>query len=275
VSWLRDKCGNVAGPTAKIPTRREMQGVPKEQMRVYKFKDLTDERKHSHFLQMVLKNWIWCAGPDSLNDEDEFRFAMDYEPSPHTHQLLSQVVAQYRTTSFLPPPLSASLALENDRLRVITSPIIDDIIEKCRSSVGVTSFSMTKADDRLWEEYGGKGNGACVEINIPDHLVGHDYHRVRYVPAKVFHIDTFLESAVFPHKVFQTFQNVLLTKTKKWEQEEEIRFIGNRQNVNLIFDGYISEVTFGSEVPAETLTQLTVHIADHCHAHNIKISQLP
>jgi translation initiation factor IF-1 len=38
-----------------------------------------------------------------------------------------------------------------------------------------------------------------------------------------------------------------------------------------IFDGYISEVTFGSEVAAETLAQLTAHIANHCRANNIKI----
>jgi len=133
---------------------------------------------------------------------------------------------------------------------------------------------MTKADARLWKEYGGDGNGACVEIDIPDHLVGQNYHRVCYVLAKVFHIDTFLESALFPDRIFQIYQNMLLTKTKKWEQEEEIRFIGNRQNVNLIFDGYVSEITFGSEVPAETLVQLTAHITNHCRANNIKISQL-
>ncbi len=159
-------------------------------------------------------------------------------------------------------------------LRDIMSPLIDDTIEKCRRGIGVTSFSMTKADDHLWEEYGGKGNGACIEINIPDHLIGQTYHHVRYVPEKTFHIDTFLESAAFSDGDFQTYQNILLTKTKKWEQEEEIRFIGDRQNVNLILDGYISEVTFGSKVPAKTRVQLTVHIANHCAANNIKISQL-
>jgi hypothetical protein len=139
-------------------------------------------------------------------------------------------------------------------------------------SVGITSFSMTRADDRLWKEYGGKGNGACIEINIPDHLVGHAYHRIHYVPTKIFHIDTFLESALFPDRAFQTYQNILLTKTKQWEQEEEIRFMGNRQNVNLILDGQVSEVTFGSEVPAETLAALKETIAKHCRANNIKVS---
>lgn len=242
-------------------------------MRIFKFKDLTDARTHSHFLQIVLKNSIWCASPDSLNDKDEFRFTLDYEPSLRTHQLLSQVVARYRTTNFNPPHLSASLALRDDRLRVIAPPIIDDVIQKCRREIGVTSFSMTKADDRLWEEYGGKGNGACVEINIPDHLVDKDYHRVRYVLAKVFHVDTVLESALFPEMCLQTFQNMLLTKTKKWDYEEEIRFIGKRQNVNLIFDGHISAVTFGPKVTAGTLEQLTSHIANHCRASNITISR--
>jgi hypothetical protein len=153
-------------------------------------------------------------------------------------------------------------------------PIIEDTIKQCRRDVGVTSFSMAKEDHHLWEEYGGKGNGACVEINIPDHLVSQAYHQVRYMPEKVFHIDMFLESAIFSDKLFQTYQMMLLTKTKKWEQEEEIRFIGNRQNVNLIFDGYISEVTFGSKVPAEMLAQLTERIANHCRANNISISRL-
>src|SRR5207245_7490285 len=104
----------------------------------------------------------------SLNDRDEeFRFTLDYAPSPRTHDLLSQVVAQYRTTSFLPPNLSASLALENDRLKDIARPIIEDTIEKCRRSVGISSFSMTKADARVCTEYVRYGNGACVEMDSP------------------------------------------------------------------------------------------------------------
>lgn len=241
-------------------------------MRIYKFKDLTDERTHSHFLQIVLKNWIWCASPDSLNDENEFRFGLDCEPSRRTHQLLSQVVAQNRTTSFLPPDLSTSLALGNDRLRDITSPIVADIIEKCRKGIGITSFAMTKADDRLWKEYGGEGNGACVEINVPDKLVGLNYHRVQYVSEKVFHIDGFLEAALFPDRAFQNYRDILLTKTEDWEYEKEMRFVAKQQNVNLVLDGYISEITFGPKVSAETWAQLTAQIAKHCRANKMKIS---
>src|SRR3989344_2884300 len=97
-------------------------------MKIYKFKDLTDEQKHSHLLQIVLRNSIWCARPDSLNDEDEFKFRLDYDPSPRTAQLLSKVIAQYKTTNYLPPHVSASLALRDEKLEVIAAPIIDDIV---------------------------------------------------------------------------------------------------------------------------------------------------
>lgn len=243
-------------------------------MQIYKFKDLTDEQKHSHFLQIVSGNAIWCARPDSLNDIDEFKFKLDYEPSPRTGELLSEVIAKYRTINYLPPHVSASLVLENGRLEVIAKPIIEDVVTKCRTTIGLTSFSITKTDVHLWEEYGGKGNGVCVEINIPDHLVGQSYHRVQYVPERIFHVDLFLESALFPGKDFETYRNILLTKTKKWAQEEEIRFIGNRQDVNLIFDDYVSEVTFGPNVPPRTLEKLLANMANHSSANNIRIGKL-
>lgn len=243
-------------------------------MKIYKFKDLTNERKHSQFLQIVLQNSIWCASPDSLNDADEFKFKLDYEPSPRTPQLLSAAVAKYRTTNHLPPHVSVSLALQHERLETIAAQIIDDIISECRATIGITSFSITKNDVNLWERYGGNGNGACVEIAIPDHLVGQSYHRVHYVSDKMFHVDSFLESVVFPDKRFETFRNILLTKTKKWSEEEEIRFIGNRQDVNLIVDGHISEVIFGPSVPTRVLEELEARIASHCNAHKISIKKL-
>ncbi|MGH8490594.1 MAG: hypothetical protein ACREXS_17450 [Gammaproteobacteria bacterium] len=56
----------------------------------------------------------------------------------------------------------------------------------------------------------------------------------------------------------------------EWSQEEEMRFIGNRQDVNLIFDGHVSEVAFGPHVTAHTLEQLVARIASHCSANNIQ-----
>jgi len=243
-------------------------------MKIYKFKDLRDQKKHAHFYQIVLQNTIWCAKPDDLNDEEEFKFKIDYKPSSSTTYLLSQVIAKYRTTNYLPPHLSASSVIERNKLEEIALPIIDDLIKKCRYSIGIVSFSITKTADHLWKEYGGKGNGACIEINIPDSLINKSYWPVSYVPEKIFHIDSFLESDLFKDRAFNTYKNILLTKTKRWSQEEEIRFIGNRQEVNLILDGYISEITFGANVQADTLRQVEGNIINHCNAKNIKITKI-
>lgn len=243
-------------------------------MKIYKFKDFNDEQKLSHFYQIVLENTIWCARPDSLNDKDEFKFKIDYKPSSSTAKLLSQVITKYRTTNYFPPHLSTSLVLKHKKIEEIAEPIINDMINICRNTIGVISFSIIKTDAHLWKEYGGKGNGVCIEINIPDRLIGKSYHRVRYVSEKIFHIDSFLESELFQDKAFETYRNILLTKTKKWSQEEEMRFIGKRQKVNLIINGYISEVTFGAQVPKHTLKQVEANIVNHCKANNIKITKL-
>lgn len=244
-------------------------------MKIYKFKDLTDEKDHPHFLQIVLRNSIWCARPDSLNDKKEFKFKLDYEPSPRTFQLLTEVVSRFRTINFFPPHVSVPLILKNKKLENILAPIIDNMVQECRNSIGIASFSVRNNDNRLWEEYGGNGNGVFIEINIPDHLVGQLYHWVRYVPQKIFHVDSFLESGLFFNRVIETYRNSLLTKTERnWAHEEEIRFISKSPDVNVLLDGHISEVTFGHRVPSHTFEQLLARIDYHCKENNIKISKL-
>lgn len=243
-------------------------------MKIYKFKELNDEEKHSHFYQIVLHNSIWCAKPDSLNDEDEFKFKLDYEPSSNTSDLLSQVVTKYRTTNYLPPQISTSLVLKHNKLEAIAAPIIDDVINNCRNTIGIVSYSVTNTDDHLWEEYGGKGNGVCIEIDIPDVFINKSYYPVRYVSEKVYHVDSFLESALFQDRAFNTYRNILLTKIRKWSQEKEMRFIANRQEVLMIIEGRITKITFGPNVPAHTWEHVEANIRKHCKASNIIITKL-
>jgi hypothetical protein len=155
------------------------------------------------------------ASPDSLNDENEFKFKLDYEPSQNTADLLTQVVSNFRKTKLFPPNIYVAMILKNNKLEEITKPLINSLIQNCRDGIGVTSFSTNKEDTRLWDEYGGKGNGVCIEIDTPDSLIGQIYHEVKYVSEKIFHVDTFLEAALFHDKAFQNYRNILLTKTKK------------------------------------------------------------
>ncbi len=243
-------------------------------MKIYKLKDLSDDSKCKHFLQIILQRSIWCARPDSLNDPDEFRFKLDYAPSIRTAGLLSKVIEQYRikyrTNSHRSPYKSAQLALQEGALENIARPIVENIVNNCRNSMGITSFSAIKEDDQLWIKYGGNGNGACIEIDIPDSLFGLHYHSVYYVNERIFHVDCFLESALRDDN-FEIYKNILLTKTRKWCNEKEIRFVGDRQEVNLVFDGQVTEITFGNKVPHQRMDQLMTSINNHCKTNGIEI----
>ena len=159
-------------------------------------------------------------------------------------------------------------------LEKIAEPIINEMLRKGRNEIGVISFSVNKTADYLWREYAGRGNGVCIEINVPDSLIGKSYHRVHYVTEKIFHIDCFLESALFQERAFENFKNILLTKTRKWAEEEEVRFISNRQEINMILDGYISEIIFGPNVPEYMLSQIEANIDDHCNSNKIIITKM-
>ena len=99
---------------------------------------------------MVLENAIWCASPGSLNDKDEFKFELDYEPSPNTAYLLSQVIAQYRTSNNRPPHVSADMVLENETLKGIAAPIVNDVIKQCRNTIGIFDFNKIHLQFQLY-----------------------------------------------------------------------------------------------------------------------------
>ena len=100
---------------------------------------------------MVLNNSIWCARPDSLKDKDEFKFELDYVPSSNTANFLVQAVTKNQTTNYMPPNLSVALALENNTLINIVTPIIENLVNDCWDTIGIKIFSVKKDDAHLSE----------------------------------------------------------------------------------------------------------------------------
>ena len=222
-------------------------------MKIYKFKDLREESKFPHLLQIIEENKIWCASPDSLNDPDEFRFDMECEPTHETKTLLTSMLEKLGTTHY-PPKMIASHAIHHKTLQTFTKPEVDIIIKNCRGNCGVTSFSMTDTGEDLWKRYGGYGNGAVVEIEIPDNLIGDRYHIVSYEPVRTFHIDLFFKSQLTGSE--EIFRKILCTKTTTWEDEQEIRYLSKTPNINIVLESPVTSLTIGNKVSTKKIEQL-------------------
>ena len=235
-------------------------------MKIYKFKDLRQDNTHSHFFQMIEYNKVWCAAPGTLNDINEFNFRMDYQPSNRTGVLLDEMIKKLGNLTF-PSQMTTCYALLNNKIEEFTKPQVSEIINKCRESIGVTSFSTSKSDPWLWENYGGDGFGGVVEFEVPDEMVGETYHLVNYVEDNIFHIDIFLESQLGQSD--EIFRNILCTKTLEWRPEREIRFLGKTPNVNITFDAPVTGVIIGKSLSKP----LANRIEECCSDRNISIYQ--
>ena len=244
-------------------------------MKIYKYKDLSNPDQHVHFTDIILLGKIWCALPEHLNDKNEFEFNIDCSYSKDTHRLLQRFQRQNQNSR----PINDS-SISSAKLSIIIAPIKNEIIDGCQSEIAVTSFTMLKDCSRLWDRYGGKGNGVIVEIEIPDHTLDRDYHKVKYVDIKKIHVDLFLTHNLNNSKK-EIFKRILLTKTKEWAGEKEIRFLtfmpdpffkGPGRSQNILHP--ITNITFGPCVPHNILNSLEEKIINHCKKHNIKITKL-
>lgn len=100
-------------------------------MKIYKFKDLSDQDKNPHFFQILFENKIWCASPESLNDPEEFRFKIDYRPSHETEPFLIKTMAKFGKSGF-PPEMVAAQVIRDGKLEELTAALVEGIILQCR-----------------------------------------------------------------------------------------------------------------------------------------------
>lgn len=248
-------------------------------MKIYKYRDLSSPGAETfeRLYQIILQNTFWCASPDSLNDndKDEFIFKCNCTPTESTIRLLPQILMRYNNTPADRAQLFASLHINHNKLEDIATPIIKDMIRKCRNELGLVCFSRSKNDITLWKRYGGCGNGLCIEIDVPDNFTDETLREVDYVTEKVLHIDQLFESALFEHKRIDSYRKILLTKTMYWKPEDEVRIVTKKQDVLMTLkDSTITEIIFGKKVCHHIASGIKATINDHFRAHSINFTEM-
>lgn len=206
--------------------------------------------------RIVRNRAVWCAAPASLNDCDEFSWACDFSPSPHTSDLLADLLVSLKGWQVeLAQQLSRD-AMSQNRLRAVAEPVIGEMIRKSRDEIGVASFGTSADNVALWKRYAGDGAGVCIEIDVPDSALGRRFHRVVYEDGRVIHVDDFLRSR-FDRRYAAVVYATLLTKTTFWAPEGEIRFLSKRQGLEVVIeDSAVTQVSVGQHVAPSDVARI-------------------
>ena len=184
---------------------------------------------------------FWCARPDTLNDPEEFAWTCDFKPSRDTVRLLTDLLIRQLGRSRDHARHRAVQAVSTGRLKILAEPIVTAMIQQCRDEIGLGCFGRSPDNKTLWDRYAASGAGVCVEVDVPDDILGKQLFNVEYWDEKRIHIDQLLRARLEPNHVAEVYILSLLSKPSFWAPEAEIRFVSKRQNINVVING--SEVT--------------------------------
>lgn len=234
-------------------------------MKIYKYRSVNprDVAGCSRLAQIVNHKLVWCARPDTLNDPDEFAWTCDFTQSPKTLDVVAGLLQKTKGHCPSEALRRAKVVLERGAFEPLGKPVIEEMIKKMRDEIGVACFGSTPDNPLLWSRYAGEGTGVSVEFDVPDSLLGSQLHRVVYEDNRRIHIDEFIRSMDERDAAVGVYAT-MLTKTKYWEPEEEIRFLSKRQQVEVrIDDSTVTSVVLGPRATATaeaTVRQLAGHI---------------
>jgi hypothetical protein len=220
-------------------------------MRIYKYRDLShnSDEEFDRLRSLLEKQEFWCAKPCELNDQTEFIWEIDYSLSDSTLMILADVLSQSTEAPPQQTMMRAAAVIKDGLLKSIAHPIFENMMAKCRAEIGLACFGTSNDNEVLWERYGGRGVGACVEVEVPDQTFNLHFNFVQYSNLKQLHVDQVLSSYLDSSSLKLVYEVALNTKPNLWVTEEEVRFLSKRQNVPVrITDSHISRLILGDRL---------------------------
>jgi hypothetical protein len=232
-------------------------------MRLYKYRDFSEQpdvaiRRVEEILRTCC---FWCARPEDLNDKDELVWSIDFTPTARTASLLAKrFIEQGRNCNHA---YLAGMWAVHQRLDVLEKhgqSALQALIAQGRSEIGILCFATDASDHALmWDRYGGSHCGICIELDVPDSLIGNHLYWVDYKNSKQVHIDQLLDTSTDSAK--SVYEVALLTKGISWKPEAEIRFVSKAQNHPVWIEGSkITGINFGGKLPEPTKNHILQYV---------------
>lgn len=222
-------------------------------MKLYKYRDFSNPSEDDFWrLETLLHREVfWCARPDSLNDPEELSWKCDCTASTATEELLTQLLVKANGRTCVQAKEQSAFTIFSGQLAILAIPIIEGMINQCRSEIGLVCFGTSPDNSILWQRYGGGGAGVCVELEVPEVLLENQLHRVQYQSAKTIHIDQLIRAFLDHNRVGEVYALALLSKPISWSSEEEVRFVSQKQEILVRVDrSQITRLILGDALTA-------------------------
>ena len=135
---------------------------------------------------------------------------------------------------------SMMVKINLDEMQKKFDEMIENVLPQVRESALVTCFGLDNKSMLMWSHYGEKHEGACFEYDVPDNDI---YKKIKYKKKlPVFKLvrlmevilgHDFVNEKIDVNKDLYSFAlEPLLTKSKDWKYEQEVRCIFSKNETN-------------------------------------------
>ncbi|MCW5259222.1 DUF2971 domain-containing protein [Verminephrobacter eiseniae] len=157
----------------------ETENIP---IHLYKYRQLDPENgaQVEHARDILVRDRIWVAKPDSLNDLHELNFNLVKNPNPSRLREWAE-----NGTRQLCPKLSSAERLRDIKNIIdvpITKPMIEGLREDMRRVGGVFCASQDPRNGPMWAHYADNHRGICIQYDTTEDELFLLTKKVQYTP---------------------------------------------------------------------------------------------
>jgi len=196
--------------------------------------DLLDERVRPIFEECKL----WFSSPAYFNDP----FDCKIYPNIPSNEKLAIYLATHAENATL-----ADYKVIHEGIQKFGSGLAKQAIDDVMNKSGVKCFTPNNANILMWSHYTNSHKGICLEF---DTLIDPEFF---VYPINVIYSEEYPELE-FTDKRFTT--EVLRTKSKDWEYEQEVRVYKPQNGYHNFNPKSLISVTFGCNTPEDKKSQI-------------------
>jgi len=209
--------------------------------KLYKYRPFSD-----HVRPVIVSQKIWFPARAKLNDPEDLLLTLvnDVDADTYRQYLLKRAEVESWPSKHLKYNLKKAFTSKGTLSSAAVKKLAESqtLLQKHFDSLGILSLSELEDSPVLWERYGDHERGVCLvfKLELSEHLLKVAYE----TPRPQLKLSTLLLSPDADKELIR----ILNTKTTKWDDESEWRYLVKNGNTEFEFLGAIETIRLGKKM---------------------------